>query len=103
MDLVQDDFARAELHMRESEERVARQRARVEQIEQIETGGRTHRVAAARELLANLEITLDLLRDQLRSECFTRGVQPSRYAAVPADPSQPLVLPPSHSTERACL
>ena len=71
MDPPEDALARAERHVREGEERVARQLAIVEEMDRDD---HPEAAAMAREVLATLRSTLDLMRGHLRTEREARGL-----------------------------
>ena len=69
--MQEDTLVQAIRHVKESDGRVARQRARVEQLER---GGHSGLAEDARSVLTLLEDTLATTQDRLRSELRAHGL-----------------------------
>ncbi|MBV8096558.1 MAG: hypothetical protein JO110_25615 [Acetobacteraceae bacterium] len=71
--MTEDALARAERHVREAERHVARL---AEIVDEMDRDHHPHAAAMARTLLATLQESLQLMREHLRLERQTRGLEP---------------------------
>ena len=72
MTQLEDPLAQAERHVREAEERIARQQ---EIIAELDRDGHERTAAQARQLLTAFEQTLDLAHDHVRRQRRERGLE----------------------------